>query len=170
MQKPREGPRLFPAWGCDEEPQLSFRQCQRRQTSELGVSPHRQIMGLLPPQWQWRLHGKPDLSPQPSINELYPSDDNRTWVGSLDFYLAVRKQHPLLPRHARGCQCKSAKAEALNNIHCLILLKCACFYIKKKKKKYSSCQEPGGSQTLQKRKRKENQQFWIQDELLRVLK
>lgn len=118
-----------------------FGQCQRRQTSELGVSPQRQIMGLLPPQCQWRLHGKPDLSPQPSINELYPSDDNRTWVGSLDFYLAVRKQHPLLPRHARGCQCKSAKAEALNKIHCLILLKCACFYIKKKSTHHAKNEE-----------------------------
>ena len=168
MQKPRGGPRLFPAWGCDEEPQLSFRQCQRRQTSELGVSPHRQIMGLLPPQWQWRLHGKPDLSPQPSINELYPSDDNRTWVGSLDFYLA-RKQHPLLPRHARGCQCKSAKAEALNKIHCLILLKCACFYIKKKKSTHHAKNQED-LKLYKKRKRKENQQFWIQNELLRVLK
>ena len=52
-------------------------QCQRRQSSELGVSSHRQMLGLLPPHVSGDYMGNQIFLPN-CINELYPSDDNRT--------------------------------------------------------------------------------------------
>lgn len=67
-----KSPGFYPHEAVMRSHSSPVRQCQRRQTSEPAVSSHKQIMGLLPPQCQWRLHGKPDLSPPPALMSSTP--------------------------------------------------------------------------------------------------